>query len=120
MKFVLILMICAGLFIYRHPDVLHNDNSYQASAQNNQKDMVYMYGASYCGTCKAVAHDMTAAGVPFVEYYVDQDTARKSELDNRMRQANAAGGRIGLPVLFIKNTMLMGRQPVSTIQAALQ
>lgn len=120
---LLLLLICGAGFLYNHypPDKpgvpLERRISNQAPLQSGY---VVMYSLSYCGVCKTMAKEMTQAGIRYVEYRIDVDSARKRELSQRLRQHQVTPGTVGVPVLFAGRQMFIGWTPISEIRSAMR
>lgn len=81
---------------------------------------IEMYSLSTCGNCKITARNLHAAGMVYTEYMIDKDSAKHRELSQRLRAKNVGGGSISVPVIFVNDKILVGRQSAASIQAALQ
>lgn len=67
---------------------------------------VIIYGASWCGACRAAAAHLRRRGVPFEEKDIERDPGARAEMQ---RKARAAGVRpSGIPVIDFRGTILTG------------
>lgn len=76
---------------------------------------VTLYGASWCGACKAAKQYLHSRNVPFVEKDIEKDKAAASEMQAK---AQAAGKRpTGVPVIDFRGTILLGfdQQALATL-----
>ncbi len=67
---------------------------------------VVIYGASWCGACRAAAAHLRRRGVSFEEKDIERDPGARAEMQ---RKAQAAGIRpSGIPVIDFRGTILTG------------
>ncbi|MNC86794.1 Glutaredoxin [compost metagenome] len=76
---------------------------------------VVMYSLTTCGYCNAKRAELRAAGIPFVEYFVDTDQERYTELTTKLRNAGYRGGGIGTPTFDVNGKMLLNNPSLETI-----
>lgn len=77
-----------------------------AAHPSNGGDDVIIYGASWCGACKAAARFLRSRGVPFEEKDVERDASARAEMEQKAR---AAGVRpSGIPVIDFRGRLLLG------------
>jgi len=79
-----------------------------------------MYGLTTCGPCKILAREMTAAGIPYVEYMLDNNQPLQNTLTQRLMKAGIPPGTHSVPILFIGKHVSIGPIPLSTVEAYLQ
>lgn len=70
---------------------------------------VILYGASWCGACRAAKQWLRAKAVPFVERDVEGDASARAEKVEKARAAGVSSG--GIPVLDARGTILVGFSP---------
>jgi glutaredoxin len=68
---------------------------------------VVMYSLTTCPYCKEKRQWMTRVGIPFREYFVDADDARRQEFENLLVTHYVAPGGIGLPSLLVNGNLLV-------------
>jgi arsenate reductase-like glutaredoxin family protein len=76
-----------------------------AAADSDAADVV-LYGASWCGACRAAASFLRERGVPFVEKDIEKDPAAAQELQRKARAAGVPTGSI--PVIDFRGTLIKG------------
>ena len=79
-------------------------------------DQVIMYSSTTCGFCKAKGRELRQAGIPFIEYYIDKDTKRRDELNEKLKQSGLPPRRYGTPILDVKGYMMPGNPKLEKIQ----
>jgi glutaredoxin len=67
---------------------------------------VVLYGASWCGACRAASAFLRERGVPFVEKDIEKDPAAAQELQRKGRAAGVPTGSI--PVIDFRGTLVKG------------
>lgn len=77
---------------------------------------VIMYSLTTCAFCVQKRGELQAAGIPFVEYYVDVDPDRMQELAMKLAQAGYRGGGFGTPTFDVNGTMLPNNPSLATIR----
>lgn len=70
---------------------------------------VVLYGASWCGACRAAKQWLRAKAVPFVERDVEGDASARAEKVEKARAAGVNSG--GIPLLDARGTILVGFSP---------
>lgn len=69
-------------------------------------DEIIIYGASWCGACRATARFLRGEGVAFTERDIEREPGAREEM---MRKARAAGvSTNGIPVIDFRGTILNG------------
>lgn len=69
-------------------------------------DDVIVYGASWCGACRAAERYLRERGVPFVEKDIEKDERARRELSEKARRAGVSAS--GIPVIDVGGTLLQG------------
>jgi glutaredoxin len=112
MKKILIaaLIICVAYFGYQHFN----------KVKMGPNDKITMYSLSYCNFCKSLSAELKKAGIEFVEYYVDQDIAKRDELTQKLIKNNIPGGSINMPVVDLGVVILPNRPSISEIKSHLK
>jgi len=67
---------------------------------------IVIYGASWCGACRAAAAYLRQRGVAFAEKDIERDAAARAEMEQGMRAAGLRGG--GIPVINFRGRWLQG------------
>jgi glutaredoxin len=79
---------------------------------------IEMYSLTTCIYCRELRHVFEANGVPFREYFIDQDMARQQELFAKLQTAGFQGGGIGTPTLDVNGVMLPNNPSLDEILKA--
>ena len=77
---------------------------------------VVMYSLTTCGFCNQKRAQLTAAGIPFVEYFVDTDKGAFDELVRKLEATGMRGGGIGTPTFDVNGKMLLNNPSLDTIR----
>ena len=77
---------------------------------------VIMYSLTTCGFCNQKRAQLTAAGIPFVEYFVDTDKGAFDELVRKLEATGMRGGGIGTPTFDVNGKMLLNNPSLDTIR----
>ncbi|MEM6955809.1 MAG: glutaredoxin family protein [Myxococcota bacterium] len=67
---------------------------------------VVLYGASWCGACRAAAAYFRQNDVPFVEHDIEEDPGAREEMQAKARAAGVQPS--GIPVIDVRGTLLTG------------
>jgi glutaredoxin len=86
-------------------------------APDNQ---VVMYSLTTCPYCKQKRQQMTKAGIPFTEYFLDANPAKQSELDALLRAHRVPAGAVGTPTLTVNGELLINNPDLSEIKKHLR
>jgi glutaredoxin len=76
---------------------------------------IVMYSLTTCGYCNIKRKELRARGIPFVEYFVDTDPARRDELFAKLRDSGFRGGAFGTPTFEVNGRMLPNNPSIETI-----
>lgn len=66
-----------------------------------QKQLVTMYGTSWCGYCAEARQHFISNNIPFVEYDIEKDMQAKKRYDS-------FGGRSGIPTIIVGKKSMVG------------
>jgi len=77
---------------------------------------VIMYSLTTCGFCNQKRAQLRAEGIPFVEYFLDQDQERFQELIRKLEASGMKGGAIGTPSFEVNGTLLLNNPSLETIR----
>ena len=86
------------------------------TAQQLSSAKVVMYSLTTCGYCNQKRAQLKAAGIPFVEYFIDTDSISMAELSGKLQRAGYRGGGIGTPTFEVNGTMLPNNPSMSEIR----
>jgi len=98
---IALLAVVAGYAMIVPP----RDAATTAQAGTYEGASIVMYSLTTCGYCNQKRAELRARGVPFVEYFVDKDMARRNELFDKLRAAGHSGG-VGTPTFEVNGRML--------------
>lgn len=77
-----------------------------AGSAGAEHAVVILYGASWCGACKAARSYLAGKGVPFADKDIEGDQAAARELAQKAARAGVSADRI--PVLDVRGRLLIG------------
>ena len=80
---------------------------------------VIMYSLTTCGFCNQKRAQLTAAGIPFVEYFLDKDEDRFRELIRKLEASGMKPGGIGTPSFEVNGKLLLNNPSLETIRSHL-
>ena len=105
-SFFKILLVGVALYAALHVNRsgLFEKNIAASLAADNE---VVMYSLTTCPYCKEKRQWMTRVGIPFREYFVDADDARRQEFENLLVTHYVPPGGIGLPSLLVNGNLLV-------------
>lgn len=94
----------------------HWYNQKQPSFTGETHERVLMYSLTTCGYCDQKRQDLTAARIPFTEYFIDQDMGRRDELSLKLQKAGIPAQAIGTPSFDVHGYMLVNNPPLKKIR----
>lgn len=116
-----VLFICAAVFWIWYGTAHDMKAVPDASSQIQKADnSVIMYSLTTCGRCTMKRRELKAAGIPFEEYFIDQDRAAADKLTRKLIAAGGRGGSIGTPVFEINGKIIQGNPPLRDLQKLLK
>ncbi len=107
---IALLVIVAGYSMI----VTSRDAATTAQAGAYEGASIVMYSLTTCGFCNQKRAELHARGVPFVEYFVDNDMAKRNELFEKLRAAGHSGG-VGTPTFEVNGRMLPNNPSLDSI-----
>jgi len=75
-----------------------------------------MYSLTTCGYCNQKRRELTAARIPFTEYFIDRDSSRRDELSRKLEKAGITPRAIGTPTFDVHGTMLINNPSMERIR----
>ena len=75
---------------------------------------ITMYSLTTCVYCKALRETFDANGVPYREYFVDEDPSRMDEMVAKLQAIGFQGG-VGTPTLEVNGRMMPNNPPLEEI-----
>ncbi len=82
-------------------------------------DEVIMYALTTCGFCQVRARELTAAGIPFTEYFIDRDADRRTELQAKLQRAGLPPRQYGTPIMDVHGRLLPDNPSLEDIRRVL-
>jgi glutaredoxin len=79
-------------------------------------ERVIMYSLTTCGYCDQKRSALLEARIRFVEYYIDQDPARREELHQKLQKAGFTIERYGTPTFDVHGYMLPNNPTMEKIR----
>ena len=113
MKYILAVLLAFGL--YQWYSIGSEDPS---GFTGDAHDKLIMYSLTSCGNCKVKAKELKAAGIPYVEYYIDKDQDRNDELKEKMFSSESSGKGYNFPVFDAYGYMLLNNPSLTEILSA--
>ena len=113
----IIVIIAVGWYAWNQHSTASGPEIAGKLAPGNQ---VVMYSLTTCGYCKALRAQMTKAGIPFTEHFMDTDEARKAEFFKILESYNAPPGGIGTPSLVVNDALLLNNPSLAEIKKHLK
>jgi protein-disulfide isomerase len=77
---------------------------------------IVMYSLTTCGYCNMKRAELKTNGIPFVEYFIDEDPARQRELFDKLAAAGYRGRAVGTPTFEVNGRMLPNNPSLATIR----
>jgi glutaredoxin len=81
---------------------------------------VVMYSLTTCGYCKQKRQQLTRAGIPFQEHFIDSDNTKMQELNALLTRHRVPPGSIGTPTLVVNGELLVNNPGMDTIRKHLR
>ena len=107
--FILLGILYAGYIIYNLREI----------PQPPEDLNVVMYSSTTCGYCKQKARELAENKIGHVEYFIDVDSERANELDERIRQAKMPIQPYGTPIFAIYGEVIPNNPSINEIQSAI-
>ena len=108
-----LLYICSALYSTL---IVSESNIADRLAPGN---VVTMYSLTTCAFCAEKRARLTAAGIPFTEYFVDTDETRLREF-MKLLESNHVNSGVGTPTLVVNNVLLVNNPSMDTIKKHLK
>ncbi len=98
-------------------DGILNKNIADKLAPGNQ---VVMYSLTTCIYCKQKRQQMTSAGIPFSEVFIDTDPSKMQEFNNLLAAHYVPPGSVGTPTLVVNGELLLNNPSMADIKKHLK
>ena len=112
----ILFLIVALVVVFQSWDHFKPVDAGRASAHRE----VIMYSLTTCGSCKIKARELRDVGIAFKEYYIDQDTARHTELNAKLTEAGYEPRGYGTPIIDVHGWILLGNPSVNLVRKYMQ
>lgn len=105
-KFFKVLLFGVGIYAAIHltSGGLFEKNIAATLAPGNE---VVMYSLTTCPYCMEKRLWMTRVGIPFREYFIDTDEARRREFEGLLVAHTVPPGGVGTPTLYVNGALLI-------------
>ena len=121
MKIFNLILFAIGAYIAVHinggMDGVINKNIADTLAAGNQ---VVMYSLTTCSYCKQKRQQMTSAGIPFSEVFVDADPSKMQEFNDLLAARYVPPGGVGTPTLVVNGELLLNNPSMAEIKKHLK
>ncbi len=108
------LMLIALLGFGAYQTYVTRDGAYRLSGEPH--DQVIMYSLTTCGYCKQKAKELRAEGIKFQEYYIDKDSLKQKELNEKLSEAGFKPQSYGTPIMDVHGVILPNNPPLEKIK----
>ncbi|MEW8660620.1 MAG: glutaredoxin [Candidatus Thiodiazotropha endolucinida] len=115
MKYLLLILILFGAYHW-----YTNNHQEQKGFTGASHDRLIMYSLTTCGYCKSKSKELRSAGVKFVEYFIDKNSKRREELNQKLSNSGFPPRSYGTPIFDAYGFMLLDNPTVSQILALKQ
>jgi glutaredoxin len=101
---VLLFGIAVYAALHFNGGALFEKNIAATLAPDNE---VVMYSLTTCPYCREKRQWMTRVGIPFREYFIDADEARRQEFETLLITHLIPPGAVGTPTLYVNGHLLI-------------
>jgi len=119
-KLFKVILFAAGIYAALHFNGGGTAFEKDISATLAPGNEVVMYSLTTCPYCKEKRQWMTKAGIPFREYFVDSDEARRKEFEGLLETHQVPPGGIGLPSLYVNGDLLVNNPAREAVKRRLK
>lgn len=110
---ILCLVIYGGFQLYEKND------SGLAGSYGEPHNKLIMYSITTCSFCKQKSMELEKENITFTEYYIDTDSKRMEELNEKLTRAGFKPKSYGTPIFDVRGTMLPNNPDMSLIKSTL-
>lgn len=83
----------------------------------NAHNQLIMYSLTTCGYCKQKAQELRSAGIRYTEYFIDQDSGKRKELNDKLAKAGFPARGYGTPIFDAYGYMLPNNPSLAKIKS---
>lgn len=112
-----ILVFVAALFAAWHFGGGKTENIAAKLAPGNE---VVMYSLTTCGYCTQKRGQLTAAGIPFTEIFLDKDQAQQREFSELLAAHKVPPGGVGTPSFVVNGELMLNNPGMDEIRRRLK
>jgi len=112
-----IALFVGGLFLAWHFSGGKTDNVAAKLAPGNE---VIMYSLTTCGYCTQKRGQLTAAGIPFTEIFLDKDAAQHRKFGELLAAHNVPPGGVGTPSFMVNGELMLNNPPMDELKRKLK
>ncbi len=87
-----------------------------AERERAARATVVMYSLVNCPYCVVKRGELTRLGIPFREYFLDQEPARLDEFNGKIQALGIPVGRVGTPTFDVNGVLLINNPSISEIR----
>jgi glutaredoxin len=109
-KIILIMLIGFGAY----QTYLSRDDVSRVAVESHNE--VIMYSLTTCGYCKQKGKELHTEGIKFKEYYIDTDSNKLKELNEKLSRAGYKPRSYGTPIMDVHGVMLPNNPPLNKIK----
>jgi glutaredoxin len=113
-KFVLFVAV---LFAAWHFSGGRTENVAAKLAPGNE---VVMYSLTTCGYCTQKRGQLTAAGIPFTEIFLDKDEAQHRKFGELLAAHNVPPGGVGTPSFMVNGELMLNNPRMDELKRKLK
>lgn len=114
-KFILLFAITGVLYYW-----YANDKSASPATYGEAHNELIMYSLTSCGFCKQKARELHAQNITFTEYFIDKDSDKMQELNEKLAGAGFKPKGYGTPIFDVHGVMLPNNPSMAKIKEHLQ
>jgi len=81
---------------------------------------VVMYSLTTCGYCTQKRGQLTAAGIPFTEIFLDKDEAQQRKFSELLAAHNVPPGGVGTPSFMVNGELMLNNPGMDEIRRRLK
>ena len=109
-KLILIALIGFGAY----QTYLSQDGVNRVAVESHNE--VIMYSLTTCGFCKQKANELHAEGIKFKEYYIDTNSIKQKELNEKLSRAGYKPRSYGTPIMDVHGVILPNNPSLNKIK----
>ena len=112
-----ILLIFVGVAVAWFFSAGRTENIAAKLAPGNE---VVMYSLTTCGYCTQKRGQLTAAGIPFTEIFLDRDEAQHRKFGELLAAHNVPPGGVGTPSFMVNGELMLNNPGMDELKRKLK